>query len=177
MWKKVNSKTIFNHPRLTLLEDEVELPNGNVVPYLTFKHDHDGVTVICINDKEEILLQQEYSYPPNATLYQFPGGKTEEGEDAETTGRRELLEESGLNAGNLVSLGQYYTNNRRTAEKMYVFLAQDATKGQKSGGDPEEDITSQWVPIAEFKKMITQGKITNFSVLAAWTLFENKRAG
>lgn len=174
MWKQISSKTVFNHPRLVLLEDEVELPNGNIVSYLTFKHDHDGVTVICINDKREILLQQEYSYPPNAMLYQFPGGKTEEGEKPETTVQRELLEESGLHAGELINLGWYYTNNRRTAEKMHVFLAQNTSIGEKRGGDLEEDITSQWMPIAEFKQMITQGKITNFSVLAAWTLFVNK---
>jgi 8-oxo-dGTP pyrophosphatase MutT (NUDIX family) len=171
MWKKISSKIVFKHPRLTLIEDEVELPTGEVVPYLTFEHKNDGVTIICLNDKNQLLLQEEYSYPPNKRLYQFPGGKTEPGESPEESARRELREESGLEANDLTELGWYYTNNRRSAEKMYVFLARNPAPCKKEGGDLEEDITSTWITTDDFTQLIAQGDITNFSVLAAWTLY------
>jgi hypothetical protein len=34
MWKKLASKILLDHPRLKVLEDEVELPNGHTTQYL-----------------------------------------------------------------------------------------------------------------------------------------------
>jgi ADP-ribose pyrophosphatase YjhB (NUDIX family) len=42
---------------------------------------------------------------PFAGLWSFPGGRTEPGESAEATARRELREETGIEAGRLVPLG------------------------------------------------------------------------
>ena len=174
MWKFKNRQTLFTHPRITLLEDTVELPGGEVVPYLLFENKNDSATIICTKG-EDILLQEEYSYPIGQALYQFPGGKLEGGEDPAIGARRELLEESGYVADDMELLGWYYPNNRRSASKMYVFLATDPAQGTKAGGDLEEDITSQWVSIDSLNAMIDDGKIVNFSVLAAWALFQKKR--
>lgn len=67
----------------------------------------------------------------------------------------------------------YYPNNRRTDAKMHVVIVQDVVISEKTGGDVEEDIRSVWVSVARFKKMIRDGEINNYSVLAAWALFQN----
>lgn len=174
MWKKISTKTIFRHPRLTLQEDTVRLPNGSEVPYLKIKPAHDSVTIICTNSGGEVLLQQEYSYPPNAVLYQFPGGKIEANESPERAAKRELLEESGLEVQDLLYLGWYFTNNRRSSEKMHVFLANDPAPSTVIGGDTEEDIVSLWVPQKKFTQMIADGEVINSSMLAAWAIFASR---
>lgn len=59
MWKKLSSKDLFTHPRLSLIEDEVLLPNGLKTTYLKFKDDgHCGVTIIARNSEGKILLQK-----------------------------------------------------------------------------------------------------------------------
>lgn len=173
MWKKLNRKEIFTHPRLTLLEDEVQLPDGSKTQYVTFAHTNDSVTVIARNEGK-ILLSQEYSYPMNEVLYQFPGGKTELNEEPAIAAAREFEEETGYKPNKLVQLGWYYVNNRRTKAKMYVFLADGVVQGKKEGGDAEEDITSEWVAEADLEEKIKVGQIVNFSVLAAWTLYKSK---
>ncbi len=122
MWKQLRQKEIFKHPRITLLEDEVLLPDGSITNYLTFANTNDSITIICQKD-DQILLSKEYSYPTGEVLYQFAGGKIEQGEDPAKAARRELQEETGYKATKLVQLGWYYTNNRRSNSKMYVFLA------------------------------------------------------
>ena len=122
MWKKISSKIVFKHPRLSLIEDIVELPSGDLVPYLKFDKKNDSATVICTRNNK-VLLQKEYSYPPNEVLYQFPGGKIEEGESAEIAATRELAEEAGIAAKTLKLLGCLYVYNRRSDAKMYVYLA------------------------------------------------------
>jgi hypothetical protein len=44
----------------------------------------------------------------------------------------------------------------------------------KEGGDAEEFITSEWVPIATLRKMIANGEVDNFSILAGMALYDAK---
>jgi 8-oxo-dGTP pyrophosphatase MutT (NUDIX family) len=173
-WKRINSKKVFEHPRLTVLEDEVELPNGRKVPYLRFSSGGKGVTVICIRD-DSILLQREYSYPPDEVLYQFPGGKIEFNETVVEAAKRELTEESNLDVTDVKELGWYYTNNRRSDAKMHVVVARGITDSiALREGDAEEKIISEWIPIAQFESMIRSCRIVNFSVLSAWGLLKTQ---
>ncbi len=174
MWKRLNSKTLLNHPRLVVVEDEVELPNGQIVDYVRFDGNRRSVTVICV-ERDKVLIQDEYSYPPNEVLKEFPGGGIEESETPKEAAKRELIEECGLLAHNLTGLGWYYINNRRSAEKMYVYLADNVTKHRKTGGDPEENARQSWVTTNELSSMIAGGHITNYSVLAAWAIYKSKQ--
>ena len=73
VWKCLESKVLLDHPRITVVEDSVELPGGEVTSYVRLAG-HNAVTVVCLRD-DEILLQREYSYPVGEVLLQFPGGK------------------------------------------------------------------------------------------------------
>ena len=172
-WKKINSKVIFEHPRVKLTEDTVLLPNGKETQYLKINETAKiGVTIICIKDKK-ILIQKEYSYPVNEILCQFPGGKVEEDETIMAAAKRELLEESGIKSNNFKNIGWYYINNRRNDNKMHVFVTQYICDIDKHGGDEEENIKSMWISLDKFSNMIKNKKIVNYSMLSAWALFKN----
>lgn len=173
MWKRLKTHTLLDHSRLKVVEDDIRLPNGKVIQYLRFESSNDSVCVVCIKDGT-VLVQQEYSYPLNTTLYQFPGGAIEPGESPRVAARRELREESGVQAAMLTSLGFFYRNNRREKGRMHVFLADVGRDDLETEPDPEEFITSQWLPIPRFECKIAEGEITNFSMLAAWALYQNR---
>lgn len=170
-WRRVSRRILLKHPRLTVIEDEIELPSGDRASYLLFGSGDESVTIICVRNNE-VLLQREYSYPPNEVLFQFPGGKVESSESFKDAATRELAEESQLEPEKIKVLGWYYVNNRRSDAKMYVVTASGFKKNQTLDGDSEEHIASLWLPIAEFEKMIRDGKIVNYSVLAAWALYK-----
>lgn len=174
MWRKKKSKVIFEHPRLTLVEDVVVLPSGETTTYLKYKTRNNSVMAICINADNKVLIQKEYSYPPNETLYQFPGGKIEASEEPLEALRRELAEEAALAPLKVVSLGWYYVDNRRSAAKMHVFLVNEIAQVQQETGDPEEAITSEWLSVEQINSMIRSNEIKNFSALAAWSLFQHR---
>ena len=171
----MDSRVLLDHSRMTVVEDRVQLPSGQITSYVRLVNGSDAVTVICLRD-DEILLQREYSYPVGEFLLQFPGGKIDVDETPEHAAACELKEESGFAFSKCEDLGWYYINNRRSDAKMYVFLAKDITPSEKTGGDLEEDIESFWIPRGKLKDMIASGEITNFSVLAAWALLKKAQA-
>lgn len=171
-WKQLSSKTLLEHRRMNIVEDEVELPDGNTASYIYQTGTKDAVTVIAVQNGD-ILIQQEYSYPPNLVMYQFPGGAIESGEKPEEAAVRELKEESGY-TGTPAYLGFYFPRNRMSSSKMHVVLVTDIAPSKKEGGDAEEFISSEWVSIAKLRTMIAAGEVVNFSILAGLSLYDAK---
>ena len=173
-WKALDRKTLLDHPRIQLVEDTVALPDGKTTTYIrnapTKTH---AVAVIALNNKDEVLLQKEYSYPPDKILWQLPGGGMLEGEDIIVAANRELSEESNMIAKNCEVIGSFYLNNRRTDMKQYVVVATDLeTKlGQR---DDEEFIENIWIPIAKLDRMVQTGEFENVNLLAALCLWLSK---
>jgi ADP-ribose pyrophosphatase len=170
MWHLISTKTLFTHSRLSVIEDTVQLPSGEQVSYVKYGGLHTAVIILCIQG-EEVLIQSEYSYPPNQVLYQLPGGGCLRDEAPVDGARRELREEVGLAPGKIQEIGWFYMNNRRSDQKMHVFIASDFSKVSKEGGDKEEVITFEWVDKADVSNLIQKGEIVNYSLLAAWALF------
>lgn len=170
-WKSLGTKTLFSHPRLTVVEDEVLLPTGTVTTYMRYEALPDYVTVIPVKGNYVALIR-EYSYPHNEWLYQFPEGSIEPGETALQTAERELMEEAGLQSADMVQIGDNYDHHRRTTARNYIFLARQPILIQKSGGDEEEFGTElHWFSNDQLKVMVRNGQMKQKNALAALVLY------
>ncbi|MBF1024997.1 MAG: NUDIX hydrolase [Candidatus Nanogingivalaceae bacterium] len=175
-WHRLSSQIVFSHPRMTLAEDEVKLPDGKTALYLRQVYQGKGGVIIVCQKDDKVLVQQEYSYPVDDILYQFPGGKIEEGETPEQAARRELAEESNVSATTFQRIGWFYADNRRTNAKLHVVYARGAFRNDYSHQpDETEFISTGWLEINKLENMIAAGQITNYAILAAWTLFNLHR--
>ncbi len=175
MYKTLSSRVLLTHPRLTVVEDTVELPNGQTGDYVRFAQSRDAVGLLVRRPDGAILVQQEYSYVPGVSLYQLPGGGMEIGETPDQAARRELAEEAGLTARNLTLLGSYFMDHRRSAGRMFLFLAEDleelADKETRQKDKYEVDLTHEWRTEREVADLIAGGHVVNVHFLAAWTLY------
>jgi len=70
-------------------------------------------------------------------------------EDLETAARRELLEETGFEAGALEQVGEGPPSAGMSPELITIFLAKDLRKVSAGGGDETESITVHEVPSGE----------------------------
>lgn len=171
-WKFVSRKSLLENPRMNIVEDIVELPNGSQTTYIReAPGSKQSVTIIALNKNNEILLQREYSYPPDEIMYQLPGGGVEKDEDIITAANRELSEESGYTSKASKIIGTYHTNNRRSDSKQYVVVSSNLER-HKLPEDDEEFIENIWLSMDKIKKLIRSGQITNVNLLAAMQLFE-----
>lgn len=170
-WKKISTKQLLDHPRHKVFEDVVQLPNGEKSTYLYFGNTPGAVLIIAINKQNKILIQEEYSYPINEWLAQFPGGGVKENETIEEAATREFAEEAGL-GGELCKIGWFYTDNRRKKEMMHVFVAK---KLYRASGvkDAEEEFRDAWYTKKRVNELIKAGNIVNYTALAAWAIYVN----
>lgn len=168
-WQHKASKLIFEHPRITLKEDTVQLPDGQETQYLVYENQADVATVIVVED-DKFLLLHEHTYPLNEYVYQFVEGLIDPGEDWQKAAQRELKEEAGLEAGGLNKIGEILMQHRRTKAVHHVVIAR---KCREVISTPEhtEDMTNHWFTKIEIMKMIAEGKIIQKNTLAAWSIF------
>ena len=87
--------------------------------------EHPGAVAIVVRDAEgRVLLVRQLREAVGKEVWEIPAGKLEPGEAPEEAARRELCEETGLDAEELVPLGAIYPTPGYSSEVIYLFLAQ-----------------------------------------------------
>ena len=173
-WRKISSRHILDHPRMQLVEDEVELPSGKKIQYLRQEYSGRGGVIVVCRKGDKILVQREYSYPVDEILWQFPGGKIEADETPEQAATRELAEESGIKAENAKCIGWFYPDNRRTNARLFVVECDYVTDDEKARPDDTEFIESEWIENGQISQMIRRGEVRNYAMLAAWRMLQSR---
>lgn len=113
-----------------------------------------GVVMLVAKTPEgKVLLVEQYRIPVGAPVIEFPAGLVGDGaghgEDLEIAARRELLEETGYEAGSLKLLSEGPPSAGLSPEAISIFLARDLKKVGAGGGDATEAITVHEVAVAE----------------------------
>jgi len=122
-WKVERASILFSHPRVVLTEEAVRLPDGTLVEdYLQIKMS-EHVAVIVRSEEGNYLLQRQYKHGLRGVSLTFPAGVIESGEQPSAAARRELREETGVEARNWRSLGRFVLNGNQGAGAVHLFLA------------------------------------------------------
>jgi ADP-ribose pyrophosphatase len=170
MWKKLSSKVLFEHPRLLVEEDEVQMDSGGIIQYLRYGYGGDGVVIIARNDNDEVLFIREYSYIPNKRILQLPMGKIEDRESHEEAANRELQEETNFKANNLAVKGSYFQNHRRSNNKGYVVLATELEVSTMQADIEEENIENVWISVDKIQELIARSEIVDADTLSSLSI-------
>ena len=128
--KKLKSEKIFNGKLIELYRDQVQLPNGKTSTREWI--DHPGAAcIVPILDDGKICLVKQYRYGPRKEFYEIPAGKLDKNESPEDCARRELLEETGLLAGEMIFLTNVYPAIGFCNEKMWIYYAKNLQQSEK----------------------------------------------
>jgi len=157
--KKISSETMFKGKLLHVVRDEVLLPNGQTSWREGVLHPG-AVVIVPFLDSNTVIMERQFRYYPNQIFYELPAGKTDPGEDFLTTGKRELLEETGYTADRWTFLSHLYPAIGYADEKMAIFAAMDLQLKQIDRDD-DEFLEVIEVPIDQALKLLRKGEITD----------------
>jgi len=117
-----------------------------------------SVAVLPELDEDHVLLIKQYRPATGKFIYEVPAGVIEPGESAREAALRELEEELGYTAGELVEIGSFYTTPGYSTEKIHLFIAR---KLEYVGSRPElyEIIEPVVVPVRDLPMLIANNVI------------------
>jgi ADP-ribose pyrophosphatase len=169
--KTVKKNYIYQGKILNLLCDDALLPDGRPCKREIIEHSG-GACVLYIKDGC-VLLVKQFRYAYGECIYEIPAGKLEKGEDPALAAARELEEEAGVKAENLVRLFTLYPTPGYTNEKIYVYFAENGTQTERRLDD-DEFLTAEYIPLQTVKKMLDEGEICDSKTLAALLWYFSK---
>ena len=126
------------------------------------------VNVIPITPEQEVVLIRQYRHGTREVTLEIPGGIVEPGDSPQEAARRELQEETGYEAAEMVDLGFVHPNPAFLDNRCYTFLAPGAFRAGPQTQDEKEDIRVLLKPLAEIPGLIREGAITHSLVIAAF---------
>ena len=164
----LSSQRPFQGKIVSVRIDEIRLEDGHVTRQEVVEH-RESMTVVAVDAEDRIVLVRQYRHPAAAELLETPAGSIDEGETPEACVNRELAEETGFCAREVVRLGAYYLAPGWTTEFMHVFLARDLYEFAAEG-DEDERIEVVRLPFAEWEAKIYAGEVQDSKSIAAWFL-------
>jgi len=155
---------IFRSRRLWAEKKRVQLPSGSTRDKIIIHPGH-AIAVLPVEGMHVKLLRQ-FRYAIGQYIVEAPAGTLEQGEEAETCARRELIEETGFSATTIIPRGFIWTTPGFTDEKIYLFEAHDLTPSSEFGKDDDEIIEVIDVPLRDLDAMIMDGTISDAKTIA-----------
>ena len=173
----VSSEEIYHGKVIHLFKDTVRLPNGKNAIREVMRH-IGAAAVVAMTENDEVILVRQYRYPFGTTLLEIPAGKLDPGEAPEHCARRELEEETGRTAEQLLSLGVYYPSVAILDEKIHLYLARGLTQSE-AHLDDDEFLHVETMPLEALVGQILAGEIpdgkTQVAILKTWYLLKGER--
>ena len=124
-----------------------------------------SVVLIPVDGGELVLVRQSRPGSGSRTL-ELPSGKLEEGETPVQAAARELAEECGLAAAELVEVATFWTAPAYSTELVHVFEASGLTKAGPAALDDDEDIEVERLPLASALAELDDA--ASIAALALW---------
>jgi 8-oxo-dGTP pyrophosphatase MutT (NUDIX family) len=168
-WTTKSSKVVYENPWLLVREDQVIHPNGQDGMYGVVESKSDAVFVVPIDSDGNVSIIQQEHYTTRELAWQCVAGRTD-GERPEVAAKRELLEESGLEAGEITVLSAAHTASGMTTFRTTICLARQLTPNRNFIDEGEGIVKINAFPIHTIKEMIVKGEIANTESIAALLL-------
>jgi ADP-ribose pyrophosphatase len=143
---------IFNVNRL-----RVELPDGRQALRDVVRHPG-AVAVVALTDDGRICLVRQYRTSLARVTVEIPAGKLDPGEDPLACARRELKEETGMEASQMAFLTTIATSDGFTDELIHIYMA-TGLQFVNSAPDDDEFINVDLVPLSELIDAVLDGRI------------------
>lgn len=164
-WKLESRELVLKNRWHHYLHDHGKKPDGSDFDYYYIDVRYSCAVVALTKDRQLIMVNQ-YRYPTNKWTWEVPGGGGEAELSPEKLIAKELLEETGYQAGSWEFLNLIDVMNGYSSDQSYVFLARDCFKV----GDQQLEASEQGMNVVLFSVEEVYQKIANGEIVDSFTL-------
>jgi 8-oxo-dGTP pyrophosphatase MutT (NUDIX family) len=169
-WLRRSRETVYANAWVEILHDEVDRPDGSPGIYGVVHFRNQAVGVVAVADDGRILLVGQHRYTLDEYSWEIPEGGSGPDEAPEAGARRELAEETGVEADTWRELCRVSVSNSVTDERGVLFVATGLRPGTASP-EPSEDLAVRWATLDEIVAEIDAGAIHDLLTVAAITRY------
>lgn len=169
-WKKISERVAYSGWRKVIIKKFL-LPNGKEAEFDVIQNG-DFVTIAAFTKDKEAILVNQFRVGSEREIISFPEGAIDKGESLEEASARELLEETGYEAEEIIFLKTlhqaYFT------QKQHILLAKNCTKVAEQNLDESEFIEVIKMSFKDFRLFIKNknDERINHNIAAAYLAME-----
>ena len=161
----LKSETIMQGRAFKIRRDHLKTPDGGETKFEIIEHGG-SVIIIPVDADGTLLFVRQYRHAAGMDLLELPAGTRNGDEPYEDCAAREIREETGMEAGKLQKVGEFYLAPGYSTEFMAVYLATDL-KHNPLKADDDEFLAVEKIPTGEAMQRAERGEIPDAKSLAA----------
>lgn len=161
----IKSEPLFQGRAFRIRRDWLKTPDGRETKFDIVEHGG-SVIVVPIDEQGNILFVRQYRHAAGTDLLELPAGTRDGGEPYEVCAAREMREETGMAAGKLEHIGDFYLAPGYSTEFMAVFLAANLSHDPLEA-DEDEFLQVEKIPMKKAIEMAERGDVPDAKSLAA----------
>ena len=160
------ARQIYSGRIVDLRVERVTLPNGATIDLELMRHPG-AAAVAAVDERGRVVLIRQYRYAAGGYIWELPAGVLDHPEEPPAAcARRELREEAGVEAADLVHLGTIVTTPGFCDERIHLFLARQLGPAPRAQEADEVIAEIVWTPLDEALAMIRRGDIVDAKTIA-----------
>jgi 8-oxo-dGTP pyrophosphatase MutT (NUDIX family) len=159
-WKTLSKKEVYDNRWIKVSHREVLTPAGTPGIYGVVHFKNAAIGIVPIDEEGYTWLVGQYRYTLDQYSWEIPEGGCPEGTDPLETAKRELKEETGMQAEHWEQIIDFHTSNSVTDEYGIAYLATGLSYGEAEPEETEE-LQVKKVPLQEAIDMVLRGEITD----------------
>lgn len=167
-WPCIRTLSTQSYRVFSVRTDIVRSPRTDLEHDFYVIESNEWVNIIPLTADHQVVMVKQYRHGSGEITLEIPGGLIDSGDTPEKAAARELLEETGFQAGEMLEIGVVNPNPALFNNRCYTFLAKDLKKIRDPMLDQTEDIEVVLIPLSEIPERIRTGKIDHAIVITAF---------
>jgi ADP-ribose pyrophosphatase len=162
----LSSREVHQGNLVRLREDRVVLPKGTeaIYEYVEIKH---GSSVLAMEENGDVWLVREWKYAVDRPSLEVVSGGMEAGETPVETAHRELREELGKAAREMIPLGHVDPFTTMLKCPNHLFLARGLSEAEREPEEAESNMELRRMTFGDAYRLAVDGEITHGSSCVA----------
>lgn len=166
-WQVLTDIPLISRRWLAVREQRVRLANGHEIDQFHLIQGPGWASVLCLTQDGHVVLVRQYRHGLGGPSLELPAGVMDAAESPMAAARRELREETGFSAQDLVPLLQVAPEPARNTTRAHFFFANGAERVSDLALDSSEELEVVLVPVPELFELIDQGVIVHAAHIGA----------